>query len=319
MLLLKIVLVIIIAVVILYIAGSVYYFRLATVGRDVSKIDDGTESGYTPKGWESSFDAIVSDGRICFDQTDFEEVEVESFDGLKLRGLLKTVPNSNGTLIFMHGYRSTPRHDFSGLFPFFSSFGYNMLFPFQRAHGRSEGKYITFGVRERKDAVRWCEFINNKQGYQQNIFMIGISMGCTTVVMGAGSGYPDNVRGVIADCGYTSPKEIIKSVARKLIPVEFLIKPFVFSVDFLCKHFAGFSLSEYSTLDALSNTELPILFIHGEDDDFVPCEMTSENHRSYKGKKNLLLVPGASHAVSCIVDNENYKKNVIQFINENSN
>lgn len=297
------------ALIILYVACTAFYFKFAIRG---SKADDGKDREFYEKHGLGEFVDEIMKGREVFDKAPFETVEITSFDGLKLRALRVKNENSKGTLIFFHGYRSLPKYDFAASYPFYSKFGYDLLFPYQRAHGMSEGKYITFGVKERKDAIKWIEFINNENGYQKDIYLCGISMGCATVLMGAGESYPDNVRGIIADCGFTSPHDIISHVADKIVKVG--KRPLMWSLNLVCKIRAGFTLKEYSTVDAMSNVKCPIAFFHGEADDFVPMEMTVRNHDALQGKKFLMTVPFAGHGTSYLYQKEKYEKAITDFI-----
>ena len=298
-------------IILIYVICTAFYFKLAIKG---SKIDDdkGREF-YEKHGLGHLVDEIMK-GREVFDKAPFEVVEVTSNDGLKLKALHIKNENSKGTIIFFHGYRSSPKYDFAASYPFYSKFGYDMLFPYQRAHGMSEGKYITFGVKESDDVAKWVKFINNKDGYQKDIYLCGISMGCATVLMGAKNGYPDNVRGIIADCGFTSPYDIISHVANKI--VKFGKRPLLWSLDLVCKKRAGFSLREYSTVEAMKNVKCPIAFFHGEADDFVPMEMTVRNHAALQGKKYLMTVPDAGHGTSYLCQREKYEKAITDFIAE---
>ncbi len=299
------------AMIILYVACTAFYFKFAIRG---SKADEGKDREFYEKHGLGEFVDEIMKGRAEFDKAPFETVEITSFDGLKLKALRVKTENSKGTLIFFHGYRSLPKYDFAASYPFYSKLGYDLLFPYQRAHGISEGKYITFGVKERKDALSWVGFINNEMGYQKDIYLCGISMGCATVLMGIGEGYPKNVRGIIADCGFTSPYEIISHVADKI--VKFGKRPLMWSLDKACAKIAGFKLKEYSTVDAIKNAECPIIFFHGEADDFVPMEMTVRNYDTFQGKKTIMTVPSAGHGISYLYQKEKYEKAITDFIAE---
>ena len=257
-------------------------------------------------------DEIVK-ARNEFLSKSFEDVEITSFDGLKLRGLLRLTPNARGTIILFHGYRGTPDFDFCVSEPFYEKQGMNVLMPYQRSHGKSEGKFITFGVRERKDVHSWINFINKKLGYQNKIILSGLSMGATSVLMSAGEPYSDNVKAIIADCGFTSPYDIFKHVIGHYtkLPFWLLVHPF----NLLCKFLAGFKIKEYSTLEALKRCNVPVFLIHGEADDFVPCEMTKSNYEVILSEKKLLTVPGATHALSFMADGVKYREMITETLN----
>jgi pimeloyl-ACP methyl ester carboxylesterase len=212
-------------------------------------------------------------------------------------------------MIFFHGYRSSSSRDFSCALKMYMNLGFNVLLVDQRAHGRSEGKLITFGIKESRDVVSWIEFLNKKYS-PEKILITGMSMGATTVLLAAGNNkLPENVKGVVADCGYTSPVEIIKSVAKNFLKIkaDFFI-PFL---NVFCLVFGGFSIMNVSTVKSLKNCELPILFIHGEADTFVPCEMSRQAFQVCGNKCRIETVEGAYHGMSYLAD-ENRISNAIK-------
>lgn len=184
----------------------------------------------------------------------------------------------------------------------------------QRAHGLSEGKTITFGIKERRDCLSWIEYSINRFGEDIEIILAGVSMGASTVIMSVDLGLPKNVKCIIADCGYSSPKDILKKVAkdRKLVPC--LVYPFIWLGALI---FGKFVLTESSAVMSAAKSEIPILIIHGEADDFVPCRMAHEIYDVCTAEKELLLIPGAGHGLSYIVDEVSYKTKVNEFINKN--
>ena len=146
---------------------------------------------------------------------DAREVSITTFDGLKLSGTWLDVENPKGTIILAHGYRSCKLVEFSMVLDFYRSYGLNILLPDQRAHGKSEGRLITFGVKECQDMKKWIDWVNAQQD-NKPIIMSGLSMGASTVLFLADEELPTNVKGIIADCGFTSPWEIISCVFRNV-------------------------------------------------------------------------------------------------------
>ena len=275
------------------------------------KPDSYEKEALVARGLGKHADEIIS-ARNAFLDNSFEEVEIISFDGLKLKGLLKITPGARGTIILFHGYRGSPDFDFCISEPFYENQRMNVLMPYHRAHGKSEGKFITFGVRERNDVHSWIEFINKRIDYQSKIVLSGLSMGSSSVLMSAGDGYPDNVCAIIADCGFTSPYEIFKHVIGQYTKLPFA--PLIFPFSLMCRFVAGFGVKEYSTIDALKNCKIPVFLIHGEADDFVPCEMTLRNYEVVSSEKKLLTVPDATHALSFVTDGEKYKSMIIELL-----
>lgn len=243
-----------------------------------------------------------------------ERIEITSRDGLKLRADFIDCPDRKGIIALFHGYRSIPLGDFSVVNEYYNSLGYALLLPHQRAHGESEGKYITFGVKERYDCLDWC----NKLGElypEEPVFLDGVSMGCSTVLGAAGLELPENVHGIIADCGFTSPGEIIAHVMKIWLKMPKF--PFYYIVGFMCRVIAGFSFDEFSTVDAMKKNTLPVLFVHGKADGFVPCQMTVRAHEACVSEKEIYLIEKADHGLSYLVDTEGCKKAISAFLERN--
>ena len=243
-----------------------------------------------------------------------EDVYIKSFDGLDLYASFFAVPDSNakGTVLMCHGFHGVAPRDFAGLPEFYLSLGYNVLVINQRAHNKSGGKYLTYGIKERLDCRDWILYLNNRLGNDKPVFLHGLSMGCATVLMASGLELPSNVKGIVADCGYTSPYDIILSVLKNGMKLPaFPIMPLS---EILVKCIAGFGLKEYSTLDAMKTNRIPILFVDGDKDDFVPTWMTQKNYETCVAEKRIFWVKGAKHAESYFIDKEGYEAEVKDFL-----
>lgn len=242
-----------------------------------------------------------------------EDVAIESFDGLKLMGKWLPAEKPIGTIILFHGYHSHYLSDFGGILPLYHDLGMNLLLVRQRAHGESQGKYITFGVRERLDVLKWIEFHNTVHG-KDNVYLSGMSMGTSTVLFAAGEALPENVRGITADCGFTTPAEILAITATKMFrfPGQILL-PFVNLWSHLL---AGFGVWDCDTRRTLARARVPILFIHGKADDFVPCWMTEAGHAACVSEKQLYLVEGAGHGMGYLMDKERIRGALLAFFRE---
>lgn len=239
------------------------------------------------------------------------DVWTRSHDGLKLHAHWIPMDNPKGTVLLAHGYRSTKLLDFSMIYELYHNLGMNLLLIDQRSHGRSEGKYITFGVLESRDVQAWVKFHNAHFG-NHPMLLSGLSMGASTVLYLADRNLPENVKGIIADCGFTSPKEIVAKVFKDT--VHFGAGPFLWSADLFARVLAGFSFYERDTRKCLQKSRLPIMLVHGTGDDFVPCKMTEEAYAACTSSKEMLLVEDAGHGTSYLYDTPGYRKRVMEFM-----
>ena len=244
-----------------------------------------------------------------------ETVTIKAYDGVRLVARYLPCDNARGTLLLFHGWRSYPELDFGVAMEFYRSQGLNLLFVDERAQGESEGKFITFGVRERHDVATWAAYAAMHFGPAHPLILDGLSMGAATVLMASDLPLPLSVRGIIADCGFSSPYAIMKSVFRahcRRLPAG----PFLALTDVFTRLFAGFSLKGASTLDAVAKTKLPILFIHGTGDTFVPCSMTQAAYDACAAPKQLVLVPDAGHGCSYLVDRPRVQAELAAFLSK---
>ncbi len=252
-------------------------------------------------------------GRAALASLTPEKVETISEDGLRLAGeLYYTTEPSDHYLICLHGFHSGPK-DFVCAVDFFLKLGYNVLLVTQRTHGESEGKWITFGIRERYDCRCWCHYLINRFGQQIGIVLDGISMGAATVLMATELELPHHVRAVMADCGYTSPWDIICDVAKRTMHIPKY--PFMPLFRLLVKRIVGIDLKEASAVSAMSkNTRYPVLFTHGQADDFVPHDMSVRSYNACQAPKRLVSIEGAGHGLSFLVDEDTCKQACTEFL-----
>ena len=233
-----------------------------------------------------------------------ESFSITSFDGLHLCAkYYEYAPGAPIELMF-HGYRGTSEKDLSGGVQRCRKLGHSAFIVDQRCSRESEGNVITFGIKEHRDCLAWVDFMVNHFGPDVRIIMCGISMGAATVMIAAGNPLPQNVIGVLADCGYSSAKDIMKVVIRKMgLPAD-LSYPFV---KLGARLFGHFDLEETSPAEALKRATIPVIFFHGGSDDYVPCEMSRINYEACASEKKLLVtVPGAGHGLSYPVNPERY-------------
>ena len=244
------------------------------------------------------------------DELPFEPVTIRSRDGLQLFGRYYAVAEGAPLQIQMHGYRGHALRDFCGGNKLAREAGLNTLVVDQRAHGKSEGHTISFGINERWDCLQWAEYAAQRWPGVP-ISLAGISMGAATVLMASDLPLPEEVKGIIADCGYSSPRAIIKHVCWSLPKPFRIFYPFT---SLSAELFGHFDPDAGSALGAVSNTTLPILLIHGEADGFVPCEMSREIAAACASKAQLETFPGADHGVSYLSDPERYGRIVKEFL-----
>jgi alpha-beta hydrolase superfamily lysophospholipase len=249
----------------------------------------------------------------------YKEYAITSFDGLTLRGkFFEYRPGAPIELMF-HGYKGNAERDLSGGVERCFKLGHSALLIDHRASGYSDGHVITFGVLEKRDCLAWVDFAIREFGEDVRLILTGISMGAATV-MNAAVGYtdgtplPPQIRYILADCGYTSPREIISKVMREMKLPPALLYP---CATLGARLFGHFDLNEISPLETVARARVPIVFAHGDTDDFVPydmsvrlCELCSSEH------KKLITIPGAGHGLAFPVGREAYVEALAEFKRE---
>lgn len=248
-------------------------------------------------------------------QIPYEQVFTYSHDGLKLAAKYYHVSDDAPIQIQFHGYRGSGIRDFSGGNLLARQLGFNTLLVDQRAHGDSEGCSISFGVIERFDVITWCNYCTNRFP-KAKIYLAGVSMGAASVIMAAELDLPSNVKGIIADCSYSSQKEVIKLSCKNMKVPPSLAYPFITLGG---KLFGKFDINVRTPLEAIPNAKVPILLIQGQADEIVPCEMAYEMANAAPSKAELHTFNKASHGISYIVDPIRYKQLAIDFINKCEN
>ena len=242
-----------------------------------------------------------------------EELWITSFDGLRLYGRFFECGTPDAPIeLMLHGYRGSAERDLSGGVERCFKLQHSVLLIDHRGCGKSEGNVITFGIREYRDCLSWLQLLQEKFPHRK-VMLTGVSMGAATVLMAAGTDLPENVIGVLADCGYSSPKDIIKVVIRQMKLPPSLSYPFV---KLGARIYGHFNLEEISPAEALARCKVPVIFFHGEEDAFVPCEMSKVNYDACTGKKRIMTVPGAGHGLSYPVAPEEYLKAMQEFFEE---
>ena len=250
-----------------------------------------------------------------FDSLHPKDASIKAHDGAELHAIVMETEHAKATVLLMHGFLSSPRHDFSLVFRFYREKGFNIVAPYQRALGKSGGNFITFGDKERYDCKRWTEYIRDTYGKDLPIIMDGVSMGASTILMSVGLGLPENVKAIIADCGYTTPWEIVCTVikAMKVLPIF----PCAHIAKVFARIFGGFSFTKPSTIEAMKQCHVPILFAHGKKDRFVPYEMSVRNYEACASEKKMLFtVEDAEHGLCFLHDRKGYEEKINELLKD---
>lgn len=244
--------------------------------------------------------------------TPHDDLEITSFDGLKLRGKFYEYAPGAPIEILMHGYRGNAKRDLNGGLARCFSLGRSALLIDHRASGESEGNIITFGALESRDARAWIDLIIEKYGADRKIIVTGVSMGAATAMLVAGrDDLPENVVGALADCGYTSAEAIIKKVMRE----DMHLPPAIFYpfVKLGARIFAHFNIDDAAPIEAMKKAKVPVIFFHGDNDKFVPFSMSEENCAACTTRKMLVSTPGAGHGLCYVTDSEGYENALREF------
>ncbi len=242
-----------------------------------------------------------------------EDVYITSFDGLKLHAKYYEGIKGAPVEIMFHGYRGSAERDLCGGIQRSFEIKRNVLLVDQRASMQSEGNVITFGINESKDCLKWIEYVNKKFNGNVQIYLTGVSMGASTVMMATSYDLPSNVVGVVADCGYSSVKDIICKVIKEMHIPPKLAYPFL---KLGAKMYGKFNLDELNPVDAVKKCKIPIIFFHGDNDAFVPCEMSKINYDACASKKRLVIIKGAGHGLGYCVEPKRYVEELKTFEEE---
>ena len=237
-------------------------------------------------------------------EREFEQVWIRSFDGIALAGRYYHQSDTAPLFILFHGYRGNGIRDFCATHSICMDMGLNILVVDQRAHGISGGNTMTFGILERFDCLTWAEYARERFGPDRPVYLCGVSMGAATVLMASDLELPANVAGIIADCPYSSPGQIIRKVIRDMRFSSVLLYPFVVIGALL---FGRFRIWSNSAVKAVSRTGIPILLIHGSEDKYIPWEMSAEIFEHCTGKRYLEVFPGAGHGGCSATDPVRYE------------
>ncbi|MCM1330335.1 MAG: alpha/beta hydrolase [Ruminococcus sp.] len=292
-------------------AGALTLFNRVIPRQDELRVDLNEMADM--KKWEE-YRKIITPNKEWLLAQDLEHITIKSRDGLTLHGdFLPAENKSNKLAICGHGYTGCGLKDCAAISVFFHRMGYNCLIVDHRAHGKSEGDYIGFGILDRFDMKAWVDCMEKRFDGDVQIVLYGVSMGATIAVMTAGTaGLSHCVKAVVADCAFTSPYDVFSHILAR----DYHLPPFpVMNInDVLCRQKAGYGFKDYSTLDAVKSTGIPMLFIHGREDDFVPLYMTEQNYAACRSPKDIFIVDNAAHAASYYENKDAYEAKVKGFL-----
>lgn len=311
---------ILLVILVLLIAGSMFagnYLVNFAIVRNNTDQDVAPESTVTSDNqelMENNMILINSTKEAWLSEVTQEIVQITSDDGLMLEGdLFVSSENEHRWLIAIHGYNSN-RSSMQNIASFYGENGYNVLIPDMRSHGASEGTYIGMGWLDRLDVLKWIQYVIDRDP-EAEIILHGVSMGGATVMMVSGEVLPSNVKGIVEDCGYTSVWDIFSDELDYLFGLPDF--PFLYTASLISNIRAGYGFKEASAVNQVAKSTVPILFIHGSEDNFVHTEMVYKLYAACTSPKDILIIEGAGHADSYRMDPDLYFDTVFKFLEIN--
>ena len=242
-----------------------------------------------------------------------EPLDIKTSDGLTLRGTWLEAPYESKRLVLvLHGYRSPGISNFAPIAHFYHDLGYHVLFVDHRGHGKSDGDYVGFAVLDHQDCKGWLKLATTRLGEEAEIYVHGVSMGGATTVALCSESLPSQIKGLIADCPFTSPWEVFEHVLKSDYHLPAF--PILNIADAICQEKAKYSFNGINNTERVKNSKLPILFIHGDQDNFVPTWMSQKMYKACTSKKQLILIKGAGHGEAYFKDPPTYQKALKEFL-----
>lgn len=292
--------------------ASFFFYNLA-IDRNVKDFLDDNED--LEVSAEAMDEFLAGDWRDWTRDQTFERMELTSFDGLTLQGyFLEAKEPTNKVVITAHGYLGNSFD--MGLFGehYYEELGYHFFTADARGHGESEGDYIGFGWHDRLDYVGWIDKIIERIGPDAEIVLHGLSMGGATVLMTSGEELPSQVKAIVADSPYTSVNDLFSYQLQRMFYLPSF--PIIPTLNLVTKAKADYSLYEASALDQVQKTNIPILYMHGEADTFVPTKLTKDLYEQTKSEADMLTFSGANHGEGYVIAKEKYVEKLHEFLNK---
>jgi fermentation-respiration switch protein FrsA (DUF1100 family) len=308
------------------VAGSFYFYNVAIKrskkeflmnNKDLEQIQNNKEDNNYINKLELTEDSqptpAEKEGVEWVESQKYETWNLITEDGLKLTAYyIAAKVETNKTVILAHGYTSRGKDMGSFAKFYYEKLDYNVLMPDDRGHGNSEGNYIGFGWPDRKDYVNWIRMIVDKVGVNAQIVLHGISMGGATVMMVSGEALPKQVKAIVEDCGYTSVYDELQYQLKRMYHLPSF--PILHATSLLSKIRAGYYFKEATALNQVQKNKLPMLFIHGDEDTFVPTEMVWKLYDACTSDKDIYIVKGAGHGMAYGTDKLVYEQKVTDFL-----
>lgn len=288
-----------------------YFFRRTIKRKHASK---GRTQNMAGTNWDLYIPQIIKNKEWLM-TLPMEDVTILSRDGLKLHGTFIPAESSDEPekiVLCFHGYTSEGLNDYTSLSKFYHSLGYQLMIVDERGHGKSEGEYIGFGCLDRYDALSWIQYLENRFSKNQQVILHGISMGGATVLMTSGLDLPDTVKAIISDCAFTSAWDVFSSVLKTQYHLPSF--PIMQISNAITKKEAGYRLDECNAAEEVKKAKVPILFIHGDQDTFVPFRMCHELFENCSSPKAFLAVEGAGHAEAYYKETSAYEAAIKDFL-----
>lgn len=291
-------------------AGNYFYNQGIKRGTD---IELHREAAAVSKEIDTEDERLFDEANEWFNEQDTERINMTSYDDLDLVAqFIDHEDDNNQAVILAHGFRNTG-DDMGKLAQMYYERGFDILLPDARGHGESAGDYIGYGWHDRLDYLDWIDLLIEEYG-AEDIILHGNSMGAATVLMTSGEDLPEEVKGIIADSGYSTVKDELAHQLKHLYGLPAF--PLLDVTSVITKVRAGYMLGEASAIAQVEKNDLPLFIIHGEDDDLVPTEMAHEIFEVAGGEKELWLVPETGHTKAFDNVTEEFQERVGKFIDQ---
>lgn len=258
------------------------------------------------------FEKEYEEGKAWCREQHMRDCYIKSAEGLNLHGYFLPAESAKRIVLLSHGYKGSGFGDFAYTARFLHESGCSLLFIDQRCCGMSEGEFITFGAKEQYDVQRWAYYIAERNKERLPIYLYGESMGAAAVLMASGHDLPQEVKGLIADCGFRSMKNQLQDIAANWFHLKW-IKLLLFRVDLFCRFLAGFRMKEADTAIAMRTNKRPVLFFHGAMDTYVDPENSMDNYSLCRAPKELVVIPEARHLCSAYAAPGLYREKLLKF------